>query len=133
MHDSIFEHEINIFSIKEIYLMAYNGLGLFIIRITRYYFPLFSVNLLSVKLSLKLHMDIIVQSLLSTAILSLFIITCKVASSFFNLVLNTLSFVNFFSCYLFVHTLFTVEKKVSFSPQVYSTPQECHLGLSHFL
>ena len=122
-YDSIFEHEINIFSIKEIYSVAYNGLGFFIIRMTRYYFPLFSVNLLSVKLSLKLHMDIIVQNLLSTALLSLFIITCKVSSSF----------VNFFSCYLFVHTLFTIEKKACFSPQVYSTPQECYLGLSHFL
>ena len=34
-------------------------LGLFIIRMTRYYFPLLSVNLLSVKLSRKLHMNIV--------------------------------------------------------------------------
>ena len=56
MQDSIFEHEINIFSIKEIYLMGeckssyhFVPLGFFIIKITRHYFPLLSVNLLSVK------------------------------------------------------------------------------------
>ena len=56
MQDSIFEHEINIFSIKEIYLMGeckssyhFIPLGFFIIRITRHYFLLLSVNLLSVK------------------------------------------------------------------------------------
>ena len=56
MQDSIFEHETNIFSVKEIYLMGeckssyhFIPLGFFIIRITRHYFPLLSVNLLSVK------------------------------------------------------------------------------------
>ena len=79
---------------------------------TRYYFSFLSVNLLSVKLSLKLHMNI-VQKLLPTTISSLFIRTFKVSSSFFNLLLNTLFFLNFFSCYLFVHILFIVEKMVS--------------------
>ena len=56
MQDSIFEHEINILSIKEIYLMEgfkssylFTPLGFFIIRMTRHYFPLLSVNLMSVK------------------------------------------------------------------------------------
>ena len=96
MHDSIFEQEINIFSIKDIYLtgefrssnLFLSSLWFFIIRTKRYYFPLLSDNLLSVKLSLKLLIH-------------------------FNLVLNTLFFVSFFNCYLFVHILFTVEKKVS--------------------
>ena len=78
----------------------------------RYYFSLLSVNLLIVKLSLKLHMNI-VQNLLLTTISSLFIRTFKVSSYFFNLLLNTLFFLNFFSCYLFVHILFIVEKMVS--------------------
>ena len=79
---------------------------------TRYYFSLLSVNLLSVKLSLKLHMNI-VQNLLPMTVPSLFIRTFKVSSSFFNLDLNSLFSLNFFSCYLFVHILYTVEKKVS--------------------
>ena len=52
MQDSIFEHEINIFSIKEIYLMGgfkssylFIPLEFFIIRMTRHYVPLLSVNL----------------------------------------------------------------------------------------
>ena len=56
MLDSIFQHEINIFSIKEIYLMGgfksrylFIPLEIFIIRMTMHYFPLLSVNLLSVK------------------------------------------------------------------------------------
>ena len=56
MQDSIFEHEINIFSIKEIYLMGgfkssylFIPLEFFIIRMTMHYFPLLSVNLLNVK------------------------------------------------------------------------------------
>ena len=121
MHDSIFEYEINIFSITEIHLKGgfrptyfFIPLGFFIIRMTRYYFPLLSVNLLSVILSLKLHMNTL-QNLSSTELPFLFIITCKVSSSFFNLVLNALLFVNFYSCYLLVVlTLFLVEKK-SFS------------------
>ena len=44
MHDSIFEHKTNIFSIKEIYLMegfkSSLPLEFFIIIITRNYFPL---------------------------------------------------------------------------------------------
>ena len=47
-------------------------IGFFIIRMTRDYFPLLSVNLLSVKLSLKLHMNI-VQKLLSTTLPSFFL------------------------------------------------------------
>ena len=116
IHDSIFEHEINIFFIKEIYLTGgsrptylFIPLGFFIIRTTRYYFLLLSVNLLSVKLSLTLDMNI-VQKLLSTAFPSLFIITCKVSSSFFNLALNTLFFVNF-SSYEFLTYQFTVEER----------------------
>ena len=53
-------------------------LGFLMIRMTRHYFPLLSVNLLSVKLSLKLHMNI-VQNLLSTKLPFLFLITCKVS------------------------------------------------------
>ena len=56
MHESILEHDINMFSIKEIYLMGglkssylFIPLGCFIIRMTRHYFPLLSVNLLSFK------------------------------------------------------------------------------------
>ena len=56
-------------------------LGLFNVRMTRHYFPLLAVSLLSVKLSLKLHMNI-VQNLLSTTRPSLFIITRKVSSPF---------------------------------------------------
>ena len=44
---------------------------------------LFSVNLLSAKFSLELHMNN-VQKLLSTTVPSLFIITFKVSLSFFN-------------------------------------------------
>ena len=43
------------------------SLGFFIIRMTRYYFPLLSVNFLSVKLSLKSHLKI-VGNLLSIAL-----------------------------------------------------------------
>ena len=43
------------------------SLGLFIIRMTKYYFSLLLVNLLSVKLFLKLHMNI-VKNLLSTTL-----------------------------------------------------------------
>ena len=56
MQDFIFKHEKNIFSIKEIYLMGgskssklFIPLGFFVIRMTRHYFPLLSVNLLSIK------------------------------------------------------------------------------------
>ena len=56
MQDSIFEHEINIFSTKVIYLMGgfkssylFIPLGFFIIRVIRQYFFLLSVNLLSLK------------------------------------------------------------------------------------
>ena len=56
MQGSILEHEINMFSIKEIYLIGrfkssylFIPLGFFIIRMTRHYCPLLSVNLLSVK------------------------------------------------------------------------------------
>ena len=56
LRDSIFEHEINTFSIHEIYLMEgfkssclFILLGFFIIRMTRHYFSLLSVNLLNVK------------------------------------------------------------------------------------
>ena len=56
MQGSIFEYKINTFSIKEIYLMGgfmssylFIPLGFFIIQMTRHYFPLLSVNLLSVK------------------------------------------------------------------------------------
>ena len=58
MHDSILEHDMNIFSIKEIYLMGgfktsylFIPLGFFITRMTRHYFLLLSVNFLSVKLA----------------------------------------------------------------------------------
>ena len=70
MHDSIFEYEINMFSIEEMHFMGgfrssyfFIPLESFIIRMTRYYFTLLSVNLLSVVLSLKLHMNIL-QNLL---------------------------------------------------------------------
>ena len=56
MHDSIFEHEIDIFSVREKHFMGgfkyshlFIPLGFFIIRMTRHYFPLLSLNLLSVK------------------------------------------------------------------------------------
>ena len=100
--------------------------GLFITRMTRYYFALLSINLPSVNLSINLHMNI---EHCTTALPSLFIITCKFSLCFFNLVLNTLFFGNFSSCYLFVHIFFAVEKKVSL---VHHT-SECHLALSHFL
>ena len=86
--------EINIFSIMEIYLMEelkssylFIALGAFFIRMTRYYLPLHSINLLSVKLFLKPHMKI-VQDLLSTTLPCLFIMTHKVFLFFFNLVLE---------------------------------------------
>ena len=44
----------------------------------------------------------LVRDLLSTILPSLFIITHKVSLFFFNLVLNTLFFVNFFSCLQFL-------------------------------
>ena len=54
MHDSIFEHEINILSIKEIYLIRgfksshfLYTTRVFIIRMTKQCFPLLSVNLLN--------------------------------------------------------------------------------------
>ena len=75
--------------------------------IQAYYSSLLSVNLLRIRLSPKLHMDI-VQNVLLTTLPSLFIITGKVSASFFILVLN-IFFLNFFSCYLL-----TVERKVSF-------------------
>ena len=78
--------------------------GYFFIRMAKSYFPLLSLNLLRVKLSLKLHMDI------ATTFYCLFIITHKVSLSFLSLVVNTLFFVNFSSCYLLLHILFTVEK-----------------------
>ena len=74
------------------------------------YSPLPSINLLSVQLFLKLHMHI-AQDLWSTIFPCLLIITHKNYCPFFNLVLNTLFFVDFFSCYLFVHTLFIFEKQ----------------------
>ena len=56
IQDSILKHEINIFSIKEIHLMGgfksgylFIPLGFFIMRMTRHYFRLHSVNLQSVK------------------------------------------------------------------------------------
>ena len=76
--------------------------------IQAYYSSLLSVNLLRIRLSPKLHMDI-VQNVLLTTLPSLFIITGKVSASFFILVLN-IFFLNFFSCYLL-----TVERKVSFT------------------
>ena len=81
--------------------------------IQAYYSSLLSVNLLRVKLSPKLHMDI-VQNMLLTTLPSLFIITGKVSAFFFILVLNKF-FLNYFSCYLLIYTLFTVERKFSFS------------------
>ena len=81
--------------------------------IQAYYSSLLSVKLLRVKLSPKLHMDI-VQNILLTTLPSLFIITGKVSAFFFILVLN-IFFLNYFSCYLLIYTLFTVERKVSFS------------------
>ena len=48
---------------------------------TRYYFPLLSVNLQSAKFSLKFHTNI-VQNLFSITLPSLLIITCKVPHSF---------------------------------------------------
>ena len=55
MHDFIFEHEINILSIKAIYLMGgfkssylFISLGVFITKMTRHHFLWLSVNLLSV-------------------------------------------------------------------------------------
>ena len=125
------------FSVNEKYLMGGFRSSYFIIpygfpfiRIAKYYFPLLSVNLLHVKLSVKLHTNI-TQNLLATALPCFFIITCKVSLSFFNWTINTWSlfFVNIFSCYLFVHIVFTVEKQVSL---VYH-PSECYLALSHFL
>ena len=97
---------------------------------TRYCFPLLPANILSFNLSLKLHMNI-VQKLSSTALPSLFIITCKFSSSFSKLVLNALFFVNFFSRYLFVHILFTVEER---SPSLYFPVYnvQCFLQLYEF-
>ena len=51
------------------------SLGFFIIRMTRYYFPLLSVNLLNVKLSLKSHLNI-VGNLSSIALPSFFTYIC---------------------------------------------------------
>ena len=62
--------------------------GIFLIRMVRYYFPLFAINLLSVKIFLKLHMSIAQD--FSTTLPCLFIITHKVSLCFFNLVLEFL-------------------------------------------
>ena len=82
----------------------------------------FQLIFLSVLISLflKLHVHI-VQYLLSTTLPCLFIIAHKVSFSFFNLILNTLFFVNFFSCsfiHLFVHILFKFEKQFSLEYQL---------------
>ena len=65
----------------------------------RYYFPLLSVNPLRVTFSLKLHMNI------ATTLSCLLIITRKIPLSFFNLVVNTLFFVNQSSEYHLALTL----------------------------
>ena len=78
----------------EIYLMEelkssylFIVLEAFFIRMARYYLPLHSINLLSVKPFLKPHMKI-VQDLLSTTLPCLFVMTHKVFLFFFNLVLE---------------------------------------------
>ena len=81
----------------------------YIFRMARYYFPLLSVNLLRVKLSLKLHMNI------ATTFSCFSIITHRGSLSFLNFVVKTLFFVNFFCCYLLLHILFTSWKIGLFS------------------
>ena len=93
-------------------------------------FRLLLINLVGVKLFLKLRMHI-VQDLLSTTFPCLFIITHKVSLFFFDLVLDPWSqfFLHFFSSYLPACILFTFEKQVLLEYQL----SECHLALSHFL
>ena len=106
--------------------------GIFITKMTRYYIPLRSADLMRVKLSLKWHMNI-VQNLLSIALPSLFIITFKVSSSFFNLALNTLFFASFFTCYLFVQSLSTVQKKDLFSISLITSQTAIYLYHTFFV
>ena len=88
------------------------------IRMARYYFPLLANYFLSIKLFLKLHMNIMLD-LLSTTLPCLF----KVSLLFLTWSLN------FFSCYLFVNMFFPFEKLVSLEYWL----SEWHFALFGFL